>query len=106
MATGDQPRAGGPALRPRHAPERSCVACHRKGPKSDFVRVVRTPEGAVAIDPPRSVPGRGAYVCRQLSCWQAAIEKGRLAHSLKGPVTPQVRASLLEQARERYKTQG
>ncbi|MBI4305119.1 MAG: YlxR family protein [Chloroflexi bacterium] len=93
-------------LRPKHVPLRSCVACRTKGPKSEFVRLVRTPSGEVALDPPRNVPGRGAYVCRRLACWEIALEKGRLSHTLRGPVPPEARATLLKQAREKYEIQS
>lgn len=95
----------GQSLRPKHVPLRTCVACRTKGPKAQFARIVRTPEGEVVIEPARNVPGRGAYICRRLECWQLAIEKGRLAHTLKGPIPPPARAMLLAQAREMYRTQ-
>ncbi len=98
-AIGSKPRQG---LKPKHVPLRTCVACRTRGPKGDFARGVRTPEGEVVLEPARNVPGRGAYVCRRMSCWETAIDKGRLAHTLKGPITPAAGAALLAQARERY----
>ena len=43
-------------------PERSCVACRRRRPQAELLRLARTPEGIVP-DPRRRLPGRGAYVC-------------------------------------------
>ncbi|MFC4425377.1 YlxR family protein [Deinococcus navajonensis] len=59
--------------RPRHIPERSCVACRRKRPQGEFVRLSRTgslPGGRWEIGgKPRT--GRGAYVCADSpECWQ------------------------------------
>ncbi|MDA0265058.1 MAG: YlxR family protein [Chloroflexi bacterium] len=68
----------------RHIPERSCVACGVKMPKSQLVRVVRTSQGPAAVDATGSAPGRGAYLCRVPGCWQRALEKGSLGRSL-GP---------------------
>ncbi|MBI2965317.1 MAG: YlxR family protein [Chloroflexi bacterium] len=90
------------ALRPKHVPLRTCVACRTKGPKADFARVVRTPEGEVVVEPARQVPGRGAYICKRIACWETAIDKGRLVHTLKGPIPPAAGAALLAEARERY----
>ncbi|WP_119314223.1 YlxR family protein [Calidithermus terrae] len=46
-----------------------CVACRRRRPKRELLRVVLTPEGPV-IDPSGKKPGRGAYVCPdQPECW-------------------------------------
>lgn len=46
----------------RHAPERSCVACRRKRPQPELLRLARTPDG-LRLDPQRRLGGRGAYVC-------------------------------------------
>lgn len=45
--------------------------------------MVRTPEGKVIIDPGGKANGRGAYVCRQASCWEKGLKKERLAQALK-----------------------
>jgi predicted RNA-binding protein YlxR (DUF448 family) len=82
------------------------VACRTKGPKAQFARLVRTPDGEVVIEPARNVPGRGAYICRRLECWEAAVGRGRLAHTLKGPIPAATGAALLARAREMYTTQG
>ncbi|MCX6021879.1 MAG: YlxR family protein, partial [Chloroflexi bacterium] len=42
-----QPPSG---ARPKHVPERSCVACRTAQPKRSLVRLVRTPAGSVEID--------------------------------------------------------
>lgn len=57
------------------------------------------------VEPARNVPGRGAYICKRVVCWELAIDKGRLAHTLKGPIPPPARAALLAQAHDRYGTQ-
>ena len=46
---------------------RSCVVTREKLPKSDLVRVVRTPEGNVIVDVTGKANGRGAYLKRDLS---------------------------------------
>ena len=80
----------------RHVPERSCVACAQKLPKLDLIRIVKTPKGAVTVDPDAKSAGRGAYLCRTPSCWQKGIEKGALERSLKLEISTQDKASLLE----------
>ncbi len=47
-----------------------------------MMRVVRTPQGQVEIDPTGKRNGRGAYIHLNRSCWEAALA-GRLAHALK-----------------------
>jgi len=48
-----------------------------------LIRVVRTPEGGIEVDPKGKRAGRGAYVCRDPSCWQAALDPRRLSRALK-----------------------
>ncbi len=40
--------------RPRHIPQRTCVACRQTGAKRQLVRVVRAPDGSVTIDIPEA----------------------------------------------------
>ncbi|WP_420595429.1 YlxR family protein [Deinococcus sp.] len=62
--------------RARHVPERSCVACRRKRPQGQFVRLVRTDSGWVIAQ--KGQQGRGAYVCADTpGCW-VAKRLGRL----------------------------
>lgn len=44
---------------------------------------MRTPSGAVALDPTGRLAGRGAYVCRGTDCLTLAIKKGALARALE-----------------------
>lgn len=84
----------------RHVPERKCVACGRKGPKSGLVRVIRTPQGAVAADTTGKAPGRGAYLCSSPECWELALRKNSLERGLRVPLSAQERDQLLEFFRE------
>ncbi len=69
-------------MRRKHVPLRSCIACRQKGAKRGLIRIVRTPEGAIEIDPTGKAPGRGAYLCRKQQCWQDALQPHRLAKAL------------------------
>ena len=69
--------------RPRHIPQRTCVACRQTGAKRQLVRVVRAADGSVTIDPSGKKSGRGAYLCDAPECWQAALKRGVLPRALK-----------------------
>lgn len=69
--------------RRKHVPLRSCIACRAKLPKRELVRVVRTPEGTLEIDPKGKRAGRGAYLCHQRQCCETALQPGRLSQALK-----------------------
>lgn len=69
--------------RRKHVPLRTCIACQGKRPKRELVRVVRTPEGHIEVDPKGKRPGRGAYLCPDVECWDAALEGRKLGRALK-----------------------
>ena len=80
--------------RPRkHVPQRTCVGCGQVQGKREMVRVVRTPQGQVQVDPTGKRNGRGAYVHQTRSCWEAALG-GRLTHALKASLAEPDRQAL------------
>ncbi|MEE9277670.1 MAG: YlxR family protein [Dehalococcoidia bacterium] len=78
---------------PRHIPERTCIACRTKGPKREFVRIVRA-EAGVEVDPSGRAPGRGAYLCNRASCWRTAETGRSLAQALRTTLSDADRARL------------
>jgi predicted RNA-binding protein YlxR (DUF448 family) len=85
-----------------------CVACRTVRTKREFVRVVRTPDGRMTIDPSGRLAGRGAYLCADGSCWRIAIDKHQLTRALEVPLPDDVRAHLENGATttERSTTRG
>ena len=69
--------------RQKHKPQRTCIACRETKDKRALIRVVRTPEGKVVVDPTGKANGRGAYLCQQVSCWEKSLQKNLLARALK-----------------------
>ena len=43
-------------------PQRMCVGCQEMKHKKQLIRVVRTPDDSVEIDPAGKKSGRGAYI--------------------------------------------
>ena len=76
-----------PGRRRKHVPLRSCIACRTRRPKRELIRVVRTPEGTIEIDPRGKRSGRGAYLCPDPQCFEAALEPKRLGQALKCQVS-------------------
>ena len=70
-------------LRPKHVPQRTCIACRSTEAKRGLVRVVRTSDGRVELDTTGKKNGRGAYVHESSECWDEALKKERLARALK-----------------------
>lgn len=59
----------------KHIPLRSCIVCRECKDKSELLRVVKRPDGAVVIDRNGKEAGRGAYVCKHGDCMATAIKK-------------------------------
>jgi predicted RNA-binding protein YlxR (DUF448 family) len=70
-------------VRQKHQPERTCIGCREVKHKRELIRVVRTPEGRVIVDPTGKANGRGAYLCKSDGCWQKSLNQGQLARALK-----------------------
>ena len=71
----------------RRVPQRTCVGCHQVLAKRSLMRLVRTPNG-VQLDRTGKMPGRGAYLHNQRSCWTRAL-KGPLAAALRTQFGPE-----------------
>jgi uncharacterized protein len=84
--------------RPKHVPQRTCVACRTTGAKRGLVRVVRTPEGRVILDETGKKSGRGAYLCRARDCWDTAFKRKALEYALKVPITTEDKQALQDYA--------
>jgi uncharacterized protein len=62
---------------------RTCVGCGRKAPQSELLRfVVR--DGRLARG--AAEPGRGAYTCPRLACFERAVARRAFARVLRRPV--------------------
>ena len=68
--------------KPRKIPLRMCVGCREMKPKKELLRVVRSPEGEVSLDPTGKKPGRGAYVCYSAECLKKALKQRQLDRAL------------------------
>jgi len=80
--------------RPKHMPERTCIGCHEIKPKRELIRIVRTESGSVAIDPTGKRAGRGVYLCKAKTCWEAGMKKEYLDQALRTKITAEDRRGL------------
>ncbi len=63
-----------------------CVGCRRRGGKASLLRVVRAPDGSVAVDRPATAAGRGAYVHPEPECVEAAFTRDALLRAVRAGV--------------------
>ena len=89
----------------KKAPVRQCVGCREMMPKKDMLRVIRTPEDEVVLDPTGKKNGRGAYLCFSSDCLKKAIKNKGLERSLKLSIPDEVYEKL-EKEMEKIETRS
>jgi predicted RNA-binding protein YlxR (DUF448 family) len=75
-------------MKQRKIPMRKCVASQEMFPKKELVRIVRTPDNEVVIDPTGKKSGRGAYLCAKPEYVDLAQKKKALEKALKTSIDP------------------
>jgi predicted RNA-binding protein YlxR (DUF448 family) len=64
-------------------PIRTCVGCGRKATQAELLRFVAR-DGALTTGPKQ--PGRGAYTCRRLACFERALASRGFNRTLRANV--------------------
>jgi len=84
-------------LTERKEPLRTCIGCGEEKNKKELIRIVRTSEGEIFLDPAGKKNGRGAYVCRNPECIRKAFQTKGLDRSFKESVPAEVYGRLSEE---------
>lgn len=69
---------------------RKCVVTQERFPKKELIRVVRTPENEIAVDPTGKRNGHGAYVSRSLETIEKARKNKALARALEMEIPEEI----------------
>ena len=73
-------------MKNRKEPMRTCVVTREKTHKMNLIRVVRTPEGNVVVDPTGKANGKGAYLTKDLEVINKAQKNKILDRALESEV--------------------
>ena len=71
-------------------PLRKFTGCGEMKPKKELVRVVKTPEGEISLDPTGKMNGRGAYICKNAECLKKAHKSKRIEKALSCTVPDEI----------------
>ena len=71
-------------------PMRQCVGCGAMHDKRDMMRVVKTPEGDIALDFKGKMNGRGAYLCKDVNCLKKAGKNKGLERAFKMSIPEEI----------------
>nr|WP_317358185.1 YlxR family protein [uncultured Tyzzerella sp.] len=67
-------------------PLRKCTGCQEMKEKKQLIRVVRIDENQYNIDLTGKMSGRGAYICKNIECFEKAFKSKGLERSFKSPI--------------------
>ena len=76
-------------------PLRKCVATGEMLPKKAMIRVVRSKEGEVSVDPTGKKSGRGAYVSKSEEAVELARKKNILERQLEAKIPNEIYEELI-----------
>ncbi len=71
-------------------PQRTCIGCNSKKSKKELIRIVKDKEGNIQIDRTGKLPGRGAYICDDVSCLDKAIKSKRLEKTFETKIEDKI----------------
>lgn len=77
-------------MKQRKIPIRTCTGCGTAKPKSELIRVVKSPEGEISLDLTGKKSGRGAYVCKSVDCLQKARRAKRFERAFSMQIPDEV----------------
>ncbi len=80
----------------KKVPLRKCIATGEMRPKKELVRIVRSKEGEVSVDPTGKKSGRGAYLSKDEEAVKLAKKKNILASHLDVSIDDSIYEELLE----------
>ena len=79
-----------PSVKTKKKPERRCVGCSEHKLKSELIRVVRSPEGEVALDFTGKASGRGVYICKNATCAKKARKSKAFERAIEVEIPSEV----------------
>jgi predicted RNA-binding protein YlxR (DUF448 family) len=84
-------------MKVKKIPQRMCTGCMEMKCKKELLRIVRSKEGEISIDLIGKKPGRGAYVCKNIECFEKSFKTKRLERNLGGKISEEIYDTLKEQ---------
>ena len=87
-------------MQQRRIPLRQCGGCGEMKPKSELVRVVRSPEGEISLDLTGKKNGRGSYICRSAECFNMAVKRKSFERAFSVKLGQDVLAAIEKELKE------
>ena len=78
----------------KKTPLRKCVGCGEMIAKKDMLRVIKTKDNVIKLDPTGKENGRGAYIHFNQECFEKAVKSKGLERSFKMSIAAEIYESL------------
>ncbi len=78
-------------------PQRTCIACKSVKDKKELIRIVRTKEDEIELDMTGRKNGRGAYICKDIKCFESLKKSRGLDRSFKSQISPLIYDKLTDE---------
>jgi uncharacterized protein len=87
-------------LKPKKVPLRMCLGCQEMKPKKELIRIVKNKENDISVDFSGKKPGRGAYICKCVICFEKARKARRLEKAFESQISEVIYDMLKQQLEE------
>jgi len=77
-------------IKEKKIPLRQCLGCREMKPKNELIRAVKSPDDKVSLDFSFKAPGRGAYMCRDINCFNRVIKTNALKRAFKVQISEDI----------------
>ncbi len=84
-------------MKEKKIPMRMCTGCCEMKPKSELVRIVRSPEGEIFLDTTGRKNGRGSYICKSTACFDKALRKKAFERAFGVKLSEELAAGIREE---------
>ena len=62
---------------------RTCIGCREKKDKYELIRIVCNKNNEITVDFKQKSSGRGAYICKNVNCFDKVQKGNKLKNALK-----------------------
>ncbi|MCX7711832.1 MAG: YlxR family protein [Clostridia bacterium] len=87
-------------MKQKKIPMRMCLGCQEMKPKKELIRVVKDKENNITVDFKGKRPGRGAYICKSVSCFDKARKAKKFERAFESQISEEIYNTLHQQLEE------
>lgn len=77
-------------MKTRKIPLRKCLGCNEQKLKKELIRIVKNKDNEISIDFNGKANGRGAYICKDIKCFETAVKRKSIERALQHAITNEI----------------